>query len=166
MNPVSGRLESEQERLDRNYNELLQELRVAQTGTQILFAFLLTVSFTPLMQDSDQLTHVLLAVAILASAAATALLIAPVTFHRLVFHRRLKERLVTTASYLALAGVTLLLVALLATCMLALDAILDRTIALILTAATGVWFVVLWYLLPVTVLRRYGSSRSQSEVTR
>ncbi len=156
LNPVSGRAESEQERLDRNYHELLQELRVAQTGTQILFAFLLTVSFTPLMRDADRFTHDLLVVAILASAAATALLITPVAFHRIVFHRGLKESLVTTASYLALAGLTLLLVAMLATSMLALDAVLERGTAALLTALTGAWFVGFWYVLPGVVLRRHG----------
>jgi len=156
LNPVSGRPESEQERLDRNYQELLQELRVAQTGTQILFAFLLTVSFTPLMRGADQFTHNLLVVAILASAAATALLITPVAFHRIVFHRRLKESLVTTASYLALAGLTLLLIAMLATCMLALDAIVGRGTATLLTALTGLWFVGFWFVLPGAVRRLRG----------
>jgi hypothetical protein len=159
LNPVSGRPESEQERLDRNYQELLQELRVAQTGTQILFAFLLTVSFTPLMQGADRFTHSLLVVAILASAGATALIITPVAFHRIVFHRRLKESLVATASYLALGGLTLLLVAMLATCMLALDAIMGRGAAAVLTALTGAWFVGFWYLLPGVVLRRHGRRR-------
>jgi hypothetical protein len=154
LNPVSGRPESEQERLDRNYNELLQELRVAQTGTQILFAFLLTVSFTQLMRDADDFSHLLLAVAILASAGATGLLIAPVAFHRLVFHRRLKENLVSTASKLAQGGLVLLLVAMLATCMLALDAVLARGVAMVLTAAMAIWFLGFWYLLPISVRRR------------
>lgn len=161
LNPVSGRPESEQERLDRNYHELLQELRVAQTGTQILFAFLLTVSFTPLMRQADGFTHSLLVVAILASAAATALIITPVAFHRIVFHRRLKESLVTSASYLALAGLTLLLVAMLATCMLALDAIVGRATAALLTALTGIWFVSFWYVLPGAVLHRHGRGRAR-----
>lgn len=166
LNPVSGRPESEQERLDRNYNELLQELRVAQTGTQILFAFLLTVSFTPLMQDAGSFTHTLLAVAILASAGATGLLIAPVAFHRLVFHRRLKESLVSTASNLAQGGLMLLLVALVATCLLALDAILSRGLAIGLTAGTAIWFIGFWYLLPITVRRRSNGQRGEGRRVR
>jgi Family of unknown function (DUF6328) len=162
-NPVSGRMETEQERLDRNYNELLQELRVAQTGTQILFAFLLTVSFTQLMHEADSFSHYLLAIAILACAAATALMIAPVAFHRQVFHRRLKGQLVTTASVLAQGGLVLLLVALLATCLLALDSVLSRRVAVWLTAGTGVWFLAFWYLLPVTVLRRHGADQAPAD---
>ncbi len=154
VNPLSGRRETEHERLDRNYEELLQELRVAQTGTQILFAFLLTVSFTPLMQQSDTFTHRLLAVAILASAGATALLIAPVAFHRLVFRRGLKKPLVIVASRLAQGGLALLLVAMLAACMLAVDAVLTRGTSVVLTAAMGLWFIAFWYLLPITVRQR------------
>ena len=158
LDPISGRNETEQQRLDRNYNELLQELRVAQTGTQILFAFLLTVSFTPLMQAAGTFTHALLAVAILTSACATALLIAPVAIHRLVFHRRLKSRLVTAASALAQGGLALLLVAMLATCLLALDAVLDRALAVLLTALTGLWFIGFWAVLPLVLRRRPGSA--------
>ncbi|MFP5347631.1 MAG: DUF6328 family protein [Actinomycetes bacterium] len=162
-NPVSGRFETEEERLDRNYHELLQELRVAQTGTQILFAFLLTVSFSPLLKAADDFAHRLLAVAILACAGATGLIIAPVAFHRLVFHRGLKSTLVTVASRLAQAGLALLLVALLATCLLALDAVLSRGWALVLTGITSLWFIGFWYLLPLTVRRRHGADTPPDE---
>lgn len=161
INPVSGRRETDQERFDRNYEELLQELRVAQTGTQILFAFLLTVSFTPLMQQAGTFTHRLLAVAILASAGATALLIAPVAFHRLVFRRGLKKPLVIVASRLTQGGLALLLLALLATCMLALDAVLSRGTSIVLTAAMGLWFAGFWYLLPIIVRKRSESRSAQ-----
>jgi hypothetical protein len=158
---TSGRNETEQQRLDRNYNELLQELRVVQTGTQILFAFLLTVSFTPLMHDAGIFTHALLAVAIMASACATALLIAPVAIHRLVFHRRLKARLVMAASALAQGGLALLLVAMLATCLLALDAVLPRGLAMLLTAFTGLWFIGFWAVLPLVLRRRPRSDQPE-----
>lgn len=161
-NPVSGRFETEEERLDRNYHELLQELRVAQTATGILFGFLLSVSFTGTMREADDFTHRLLAVAILACAGATGLIIAPVAFHRLVFHRGLKSTLVTVASRLAQGGLVLLLVALVATCLLALDSVLSRPWAIAFTAITSLWFVGFWYLLPLTV-RRQGADPPPDE---
>lgn len=161
--PRSGRRETENERLDRNYNELLQELRVAQTGTQILFAFLLTVSFTPVMHDSGTFAHRTLAIAIVASAAATALLIAPVAFHRRLFRKQMKAELVTVASRLAQGGLVLLTVAMLASCLLAVDSVLGRTQAMWITAALGLWFVAFWYVMPWTVRRRNGTDPPQQD---
>lgn len=156
INPRSGRHETENERLDRNFNELLQELRVAQTGTQILFAFLLTVAFTPLVQESDAFSQRLLSGTIVLAALATVLLIAPVALHRTVFRRGLKEPLVTTSSRLAAGGLMLLALTMLGGCLLALDALLDRSVAFVVTGAVGLWFVAFWLLLPVGVRIRAG----------
>ena len=97
------------ERADRNYNELLQELRVAQTGVQILFAFLLTIPFQQRFGEEvgTGLRKEYL-VTLLVTAMATALLIAPVTMHRILFRQGLKPQLVTVADRLAKAGLACL----------------------------------------------------------
>ena len=93
-----SRDETPQERADRNFTELLQELRVAQTGVQILFAFLLTLPFSSRFADISARDRVAYVVTLLASAAAAVLLIAPVSYHRLVFRRNRKQELVQTAA--------------------------------------------------------------------
>ncbi|MFP5336036.1 MAG: DUF6328 family protein [Actinomycetes bacterium] len=154
VNPVSGRHESESERLDRNFNELLQELRVAQTGVQILFAFLLTAAFTPLMQDADRFSHLLLSGTIVSAALATALLIAPVALHRTVFRQGLKEQLVRTSSRLASGGLVLLALTMLGGCLLAVDTLMSRPAAVAVTVGVAVWFLLFWVALPVAIRAR------------
>src|SRR6059036_3433818 len=96
------------QRADRNMIELLQELRVAQTGVQILFAFLLGLSFTPRFPDLQPSQQAVYVTTLALSASSAAFLIAPVSYHRLVFRRRLKARLVQTSHRLALVGLGLL----------------------------------------------------------
>lgn len=151
VNPISGRRETENERLDRNFNELLQELRVAQTGTQILFAFLLTTAFTPLMHESDQFSQRVLATTLVLAALATGLLIAPVALHRTVFRRGLKQELVQISSRLASGGLVFLVLTMLGGCLLALDALITRQAAFLVTGAVALWFAGFWLLLPLTI---------------
>lgn len=151
--PLSGRHETAEERLDRNFNELLQELRVAQTGTQILFAFLLTVAFTPAMRDADAFAQWLLAATLVTSALATGLLIAPVALHRMSFHQGLKEKVVAISSRLAAAALALLGLAVAGGTLLALDALLPRSVAFGVTAGVAVWFAAFWLALPLRVRR-------------
>jgi len=92
-----ARSETEDERADRRYAELLQELRVAQTGVQFLFAFLLTLAFTQRFVRITDFQLGLYVGTLVASAVAAALLIGPVPFHRIVFRRGLKPRLVAGA---------------------------------------------------------------------
>lgn len=148
VNELSGRHETEAERLDRNFGDLLQELRVAQAGTQILFAFLLTVAFQPYIQDAGAFEQRLLAATLVFAALATVLLIAPVPLHRMMFRQQRKETIVSVSSRLASAGLALLLLAMLGGCLLALDALLSRTTAYVVTAGVAAWFVVFWLLLP------------------
>lgn len=96
--------ETAHQRADRNFTELLQELRVAQTGVQILFAFLLTLPFSTRFGVTTGPDRVVYVITLLAAAGATALLIAPVSYHRLVFRQNRKIELVRTASALAEAG--------------------------------------------------------------
>lgn len=108
MHGSDGRDETPTERLDRNWDELLQELRVTQTGVQLLTAFLLSL---PLQQRFSQLhdyQRTLYLVAVGLSVSATGLLVAPVAVHRALFRRHQKEKVVIAADRAARAGLVLL----------------------------------------------------------
>jgi hypothetical protein len=148
------RQETETERLDRNFDELLQELRVSQTGTQILFAFLLGVAFTSPFRQADAFVHIVYSATLLLSAVAAALFIAPVAMHRTLFRQGCKGPLVQISSRLALMGIYLLLLALTGALLLALDDPLGRPAALTLSAGVFFVLVLLWVALPVRLLMR------------
>ena len=99
-----GRDETEAQRLDRNYGELLQELRVAQIGVQILFASLLTVVFTQRFTTISSLQRGAYVLTLLSAACAVALLIGPVAFHRIVFRHSQKDDLVRVSHRMAWAA--------------------------------------------------------------
>jgi hypothetical protein len=142
--------ESELERWQRNFAELLQELRVAQTGVQILFAFLLILAFTPGFADhADGFARVVYLVALLSAAAATGLLIAPVAYHRVLFRRRQKPLLVRYAHRMAFGGLMLVIVSMVSAVLLATDAVLPRPVAAVIGAGTGAFFLLLWGVLPL-----------------
>jgi Family of unknown function (DUF6328) len=145
---AEGRQETVLERWDRNFTELLQELRVAQTGVQILFAFLLTLPFTNRFGEVTGFARGVYVVTLVAAAAASALLIAPVSYHRIVFRKGRKPQLVRIASRLAMIGLFCLLVSMLGAVYLAVDVVLGAPLAVtVLTAVTSL-FVFLWYVLP------------------
>src|SRR5271156_4716017 len=100
------RAESEAERNDRNLAELLQELRVAGLGVQVLFGFLLSLPFTNRFSRLSQGQRDLYLATLVLAAVATALLVGPVAYHRLVFRRGQKEQLVRAASVMAIGGLT------------------------------------------------------------
>jgi hypothetical protein len=143
--------ETSLERWDRNFGELLQELRVAQTGVQILFAFLLTLPFTNRFGDISGLDKVVYVVTLVSAATATALLIAPVSDHRQVFRQGRKPQLVQTASRLAQAGLAALLVAMIGAVFLVLDVVAGLGWAVGLGIALTLLFLTLWYLLPKVI---------------
>ena len=122
-NAGDGRDETPLERWDRNLVELLQELRVAQTGVQILFAFLLTLPFTNRFGSSGPLAKTTYLVTLVAAATASGLLIAPVSYHRLVFRQGRKPELVRTASVLAELGLACLLVCVVGSVLLVVDVV-------------------------------------------
>ena len=140
--------ETELERWQRNFTELLQELRVAQTGVQILFAFLLTLAFSGELQDAELFVQTNYLVALLAAAAATALLIAPVAYHRILFRQGRKPHITRAAHRMACAGLGLLAIAMIGSIMLAVDLLLPRPAAAAIALFTGLWFAVLWGLAP------------------
>jgi Family of unknown function (DUF6328) len=143
--------EDERERLDRHWNELLQELRLAQTGTQILFAFLLTIAFQPRFQDADAFTHDVYAATLVSSALAVGLFLAPVSFHRLVYRQKLRDKMLPIAGRMTTAGLVFLVVAIAGGILLALDVVLSRTVAFVVVAFVLLWFAVFWYVIPTWV---------------
>jgi Family of unknown function (DUF6328) len=148
----SSRHETPAERADRNLGELLQELRVALPGVQVLFAFLLTVPFSNGFTRIDDFQRVLYFGVLLSTALATALLIAPTANHRLLFQMRDKENLVRVSNRLAILGLAVLSISLTAAVLLISDILFKGPAPAIFTAITGLVFVVLWGVLPV--LRR------------
>lgn len=152
---TTERHETRAQRLDRNFDELLQELRVAQTGTQILFAFLLTVAYTRPFRDADLFVHRTYAVTLVLAGLAAALLIAPVAMHRTVFRRGRKEELVRIGSRLALMGLYVLMAAVGGSVLLALDVAVGRPAAVVVTGALMTVVLLLWVVLPL-LLRRHG----------
>lgn len=149
------RVETEAQRLDRNWYSLLQELRVAQTGVQLLTGFLLILPFTDRFSDLDAVMRTVYLVTVGCSIGATILLIAPVSLHRLLFRRHRMETLVLSAHVLAITGTLLLGVTLAGVATIIFDAVGDRVLA---WAAGGVVLVALttfWYLWPL----RYRSPR-------
>jgi hypothetical protein len=158
--PVAdGRDESPAERLDRNWNELLQELRVVQTGVQILTGFLLTLPFQQRFRELDDSQRALFLAAVLFAATATGLLIAPVSSHRLLFRRHEKDVLVGSADWLAKAGITVLGFAVTTVTLLVFDMVLELRWALLAAACIACFFLSTWLLLPLALLRRERSRK-------
>jgi hypothetical protein len=145
----NGRNETPEERADRRWSDLLQELRVAQTGVQILFGFLLTVVFQnrfPELSDTDRHIYV---VTVALGAATTGALIGPVSMHRLLTGRMLKPETVVWASRLTVLGLVLLLCTMASSLLLVLRvAVVDGAAAWLVTGMV-VWFVLCWFVLPL-----------------
>src|SRR5215213_1152468 len=122
--------------LDRNLAELLQELRVAFTGVQILFAFLLGLAFTQRFAELDDFGIAVYTVALMSTALATMVLIAPVSFHRIVFRRQRKAALVVVSDRLLMVGLALLIPAISSSVLLILDVALGRGPAIVGSSLT------------------------------
>ena len=148
--------------LDRNLGELLQELRVAITGVQILFAFLLGLAFTQRFSRLGSFEFDVYTATLLVTALATIVLIAPVALHRLVFRRGQKAALVAVGDRLLLVGLGLLVTAISGAVLLILDVVLGRTAGIVGGAGTAAVGLLTWYALPVWV-RRTGFGRAVDE---
>jgi len=153
------RRETPTQRLDRNYAEILQEVRVAQTGVQLLLAFLLTVAFTPRFATLTEFERRVYVAALVLGAAATALLIAPAAFHRLVYQRRLKRQLVLASSRFALCGLTLLMLSIGSALLLILSVTLGPAHAAWFTAGALGWFALWWFAFPLWSRMRHSGDR-------
>ncbi|MGA9636295.1 MAG: DUF6328 family protein [Solirubrobacterales bacterium] len=145
----SGRRESEEERADRNLSDLLQELRVALPGVQVLFAFLLTVPFTQRFSDLSGFQEKLYFGVLITVALATVMLAAPTAGHRILFRRQQKEFIVTISNTLALVGLSLLAVAMSGAIALISDFIFGTTTAVIATILMASAFLGFWFLGPI-----------------
>ena len=151
--PMDGRDETEMERLDRNWNEILQELRVIQTGTQIIVGFLLTLAFQQRFTDLDAFqVYVYLALVVVA-AAATILGLAPVSLHRTLFRRRAKAAIVTWANRILKITIVVVALTLSGTVLLIFDVVIGRTAGAVAGLATLVAAFATWSLLTVGAKR-------------
>ncbi|MFD3523366.1 DUF6328 family protein [Streptomyces sp. NPDC058653] len=149
-----GRDESPEERADRRWAELLQELRVAQTGVQILFGFLLTVVFQSRFTELSDTDTNIYVVTVVLGAVATGALIAPVSFHRMVAGRQLKPEAVEWASRLTVMGLIFLLGTMASALLLILRVALHNAVALWIVAGLVLWFVLCWFVLPAWARHR------------
>jgi membrane-associated HD superfamily phosphohydrolase len=145
----SGREESEDERLDRNLSELLQELRVALPGVQVLFAFLLAVPFQQNFSEITAFQEKVYFATLLCTAISAALLISPTAYHRLTFHLQQKRELVFLSNRLAIAGLGFLALAMTGAIMLITDVLFGGAATVVFSIAGGAMFVTLWGLLPL-----------------
>lgn len=151
---IEQRGETGLQRLDRNFTELMQELRVAQTGVQILFAFLLTLAFTNRFAELTSTQRAVYLVALVAAALAAALIIAPVYWHRLLFRRQRKAELVTASNRLALGGLACVLVSIGTAILLVADVAVGGRTAVLVTAMIIAFYLMFWYVLPLAIRRR------------
>jgi hypothetical protein len=152
--PEPLRDETDHERLDRNLIELLQEVRVVQTGVQVLFAFLLTVPFS---SRFDQITHFQRGAyftALVGSAAASVLLIAPTAVHRILFRLGQKEYMVEVSNRLALGGLLATAVAMTSGVLLAADVMFGSALGIAIAGGTAIAFAAVWAALPLRRRRK------------
>ncbi len=150
----SGREESEGERLDRNLSELLQELRVALPGVQVLFAFLLAVPFQQNFTEISPFQEKVYFATLLLTAISAVLLISPSSYHRMTFRMQQKDDLIFLANRLAIVGLGALALAMTGAIMLITDVLFGAAATIVTSAVTLAMFAAFWYLLP---LRRRAS---------
>jgi predicted membrane channel-forming protein YqfA (hemolysin III family) len=147
--------ESPKERHDRELIELLNELRVALPGVQVLFAFLLAVPFAQGWKRVTPFQKDVFFVAFCASALASVLLIAPSAYHRLAWRHEDKGRIVRFGNRMAIAGLAALAASIDAVALLVADYVFALTTAIVAAAVLGVVFVVFWLAYPLVDRKRY-----------
>jgi len=141
--------EQDTQRVDRELIELLNEVRVALPGVQVLFAFLLILPFQQGFGEASDADRAAYTLALLSCAVAAALLIAPSAYHRLNFRRHNKERLVRDANRLLFAGILATGVGIACAIFLVTDVVFGGTVAMVATLGTIVVYVSLWLVLPL-----------------
>jgi len=151
--------ENEKERVDRELGELLDEVRVAIPGAEVLFAFLLGVAFTERFTELTSVQRGIYFATLLSVAAGIALLVAPTAYHRINFREGGKQALLFSATRMVLASLVLLMLSVIGVVFLVADLLYGSTGAAVCAVATALWFVWFWFVFPL--LRR--SSRSPSE---
>lgn len=150
----ADRDETEAERLDRNWSSLLQELRVAQTGVQLLTGFLLTLPFQQRFTVLDATMRSVYLATVACSIGATVLLVAPVGMHRGLFRRHRLDAIVSAAHHFAIAGLVLLGAALTGVAIVVFDTVIGSPGAWIAGSATLVALAVSWFIAPLGLRRK------------
>ncbi|NHC45379.1 DUF6328 family protein [Motilibacter aurantiacus] len=147
-----ARGETREQQLDRNLGELVQELRVAQTGVQFLFAAVLAIPFQQRFNDLTAFQERVYVVTLVLTLFAATMLVAPASFHRAVFRRGLKAELVSAADRMFQLGLLALALAMTAAVLLVLDVVLESgRVVGGLVALAVVWFAAFWYAWPLAV---------------
>ncbi|MDW4905368.1 DUF6328 family protein [Streptomyces sp. ADMS] len=150
-----GREETEEERADRKWGELIQEVRVAQTGVQILFGFLLTVVFTPRYEQLGDTERTIYIITVVLGAATTGALIGPVALHRIVSGRQVKPQAVLWASRLTFVGLVLLFATMTSALLLVLRVATHDAYVPWLVAGIVAWYLACWLLVPMWTRHHY-----------
>jgi MFS family permease len=145
---VSDSEESESQQLTRNLNELLQEIRVAQAGVQILFGFLLSIAFTDRYASASGYIRTIHMLTVLFATAAVALLTAPAAWHRMLFRLGRRERIINVADKLMMVGLGCLAVAMTCTVLLLAEMVIGGWVAILLAVLCALGFGALWFAVP------------------
>lgn len=153
--------ESEKERIDREVIELLNELRVTLPGVQVLFAFLLILPFQAGFAEVTDIERAVYLVAFLSTTAATVLLIAPATYHRIQFRAGDKLNMLITSNRLFIAGTLCLGVAITASVFLISEVLVGDVVAWVIAGAAALALLLFWYALPVS--RRLSGAETRDE---
>jgi hypothetical protein len=143
-----GRDETPNERLDRNWNALLQELRVTQTGTQIIAGFLLTLPFQARFSELDDYQVAVYLALVCVAALTTALGLGPVSLHRLLFRRGAMEQIVSIGNLLVRATLVGVAIVLAGTTLLIFDVVMGRTAGFVSGGVILVLTVLIWMIVP------------------
>ncbi|WP_196791930.1 DUF6328 family protein [Motilibacter deserti] len=158
-----ARGETRAQQLDRNLSEMVQELRVAQTGVQFLFAAVLAIPFQQRFDDLTGFQERVYVVTLVLTLFATTMLVAPASFHRTVFRRGLKDELVTAADRMFQLGLVALALAMTSAVLLVLDVVLESGwIVGGLVSLAAAWFVAFWYAWPIAVRVRRGRASASA----
>ncbi|WP_205473080.1 DUF6328 family protein [Nocardioides sp. SYSU D00038] len=152
--PVTGRRETETERLDRKWDDLVQELRVMQTGAQLVAGILLTLPFQERFEELDSFQHVVYLCLVVLAALVTALVMTPVAIHRALSGRQVKQQVVAAAQRLVWGVITTIALLVVGMTAFVFDMVVDRTAAMVAGGSVGLVLAVLFVAVPVTLRRR------------
>lgn len=150
---TAERDETPAERLDRNWEDLLQELRVTQTGVQLLTGFLLTLPFQSMFASLSDFLQTVYLVTVACAITATGFLIAPVSMHRLLFRRHLRSRMVNAAHYSALIGLVLLAWAVTGVVLLTFGLVISEAAGIVAASIAMIMLLILWAVIPFGLRR-------------
>jgi hypothetical protein len=155
-----GRDETPNERSDRNWNDILQELRVALNGTQLIGGFLLAVAFQPRFEELDAYQLTLYHILVTLAGLATVVGLAPVTLHRTLFRRQVKERIVRTGNRLLIAHLIVVALLVIGVTGLIFDWAVSRPAGIIALLVGAMVLVALWVVLPRFDMVRDGADEA------